>query len=106
MREMSEPEDQGGREKREAHQKKIDDAWDEIANGSERINFDQFKALCDRINEIYVELGQKGREYSEEEWNMLWAAFNGYNGGKGKPEDSYDGITKDDFYYVTEHATY
>ena len=38
MREMSEPEDQGGREKREAHQKKIDDAWDEIACGSEIID--------------------------------------------------------------------
>ena len=104
MREMSEPEEQGGREKREAHQKKIDDAWDEIASGSETINFDQFKALCDKINEIYVELGQKGREYTEGEWNMLWAAFNGYNGGNGN--NRYEGITKDDFYYVTEHATY
>ena len=106
MEEMSIPEDHpGGKEAREAHEKEIDEIWDEVEGGGDgKLNREQFQAYFTRLNDLYVSKGLKGRDYTEEEWDMVWAAFNGYNGGQ--PEPVYEGVTRDDMNYVTEHATY
>ena len=58
------------------------------------------------MNECALARGLKGREYTEEEWNMVWTTFNGYNGGKAAAEDQYEGVTKEDIMYCSRHATF
>ena len=98
-------EEEGGQANREAFQKKIDDAWNEVhSDGSGTIDRVQFQTFMMKMNECAIARGLKGREYTEEEWNMLWTAFNGYNGGN--PEPHYEGVTYADVMYVSRHATY
>ena len=98
-------EEEGGKEARDAYQKEIDDAWNEVhGDGNGIINFDQFQAFMEKMNQCAVAKGLKERTYTDEEWNMLWTAFNGYNGGN--PEPHYEGVTYDDIMYVARHATY
>ena len=55
-----------------------------------------------KMNACAVNRGLKSREYTEAEWDMLWTSFNGYNGGKGAPEDFYEGVTKEDVVESTD----
>ena len=98
-------EEEGGKEARDAYQKEIDDAWNEVhGDGNGIIDRDQFQAFMEKMNQCAVAKGLKERTYTDEEWNMLWTAFNGYNGGN--PEPHYEGVTYDDIMYVARHATY
>ena len=98
-------EEEGGTANRIVFEKEVDDAWDEVhGNGNGIIDFDQFKAFMNKMNDCAVARGLKSRDYTEEEWDMIWTAFNGYNGGNS--ELQYEGITKDDLMYVSRLATY
>ena len=98
-------EEEGGQANREAFQKEIDDGWNEVhGDGNGIIDFEQFKVFMMKMNDCAIARGLKAREYSDEEWNMLWTAFNGYNGGN--PEPHYEGVTYDDIMYVSRHAAY
>ena len=96
---------EGGTANREAFQKEVDDAWDEAnGDGNSIIDRYQFQAFMTKMNECAIARGLKSRDYSEEEWNMIWTAFNGYNGGN--PESPYEGVTKEDVMYVSRHASF
>ena len=56
------------------------------------------------MNELASSRGLKTRDYTEEQWDMIWTAFNGYNGGN--PEPHYEGVTKEDVMYVSRHTTF
>ena len=59
------------------------------------------------MNQHRANEGLKERDYTDEQWNMVWKAFNEYNGGNAPgTEGAYEGVTKEDIIYVSRHATY
>ena len=73
------------------------------SDGNGIIDRDQFQAFMMKMNECAIARGPKGRAYTEEEWNMLWAAFNGYNGGN--PEPFYEGEWQNESNRGAPHGT-
>ena len=72
------------------------------------LDLNMFKFFISKMNQHAIAEGLKEREYTEEQWAMVWKAFNEYNGGKGGPDhaEAYDGITREDLIYVSRHATF